>query len=153
MMFSLSLRSLYMFSNYIISTSPSLSVCSHLSVHAMWNIESSCVFNLSWHCYTSVLFWRSTHSAWENSHSLSLYHSFFVPSFLASLLPLVLLSLSPPVTVNQMPANTGTSKCTADWWVATLFVGVSEEKGRRRNQEWKLWLSRHQQTCTGLHSR
>ena len=139
MVFSLSRRSLYAFSDCIITVTPSPSVCCCLSVHAMWNMGSRWAFNLSWHCYTSVLFWHSTPSAWERSHSLSLCHSSFVPSLLAFLLHLFLYPPSPPVTVNLTPANAGSSNCATNRWVGTVSVGLRGRKsGRGRHREWIL---------------
>lgn len=56
-----------------------------------------------------------------------LTHSVILSLFLASLLPLVLFPPSLPVTVNLTPANTGSSKCTANKCVGTVLVGVLEE--------------------------
>lgn len=149
-MFSLNLHFLY-----TITVSP-LSVCSRLSVHAMWNMESRWAFNLSWHCYTWVLFWHSTHSAWENSHSLLLCHSVCVPSFLASLPPLVLSPPPPPslpVTANLAPANTGSSKCTTNKCAGTVLVVMLQERGRgekpkSENQRTLWWDTKDTDTHT-----
>lgn len=104
---------------------PSLSVCSRLSVHAMWNMESRWVFNLSWYRYTSLLFWHSIQSAWENSHSL------WLSVFLLFLL-FLLGSLHLSATASLMAANTGSSKCVTNRCVGTVFVGVLEPRRRWR---------------------